>query len=106
MGRWIAKNVVAAKLAAKCEVQLAYAIGHPDPVSVHVDTFGTGVVSSDKIARAINRVFSFQPADIIEQLDLRRPIYGKTTNYGHFGKSDKDLTWERTDKVAALRKAI
>lgn len=106
MGRWVAKNVVAAQLAARCEIQFAYAIGHPDPVSVHVDTFGTGVVADDRIARAINRVFSFQPADIIEQLDLRRPIYSKTTNYGHFGKSDKDLTWERTDKVQALRKAI
>ncbi len=106
MGRWVAKNVVAAKLAAKCEVQFAYAIGHPDPVSVHVDTFGTGVVSDEKIVRAINSVFSFQPADIIEQLKLRRPIYSKTTNYGHFGKSDKELTWEATDKVTALLKAI
>jgi len=106
MGRWVAKNVVAAKLAAKCEVQFAYAIGHPDPVSVHVDTFGTGVVSDEKIIRSINSVFSFQPADIIEQLKLRRPIYSKTTNYGHFGKSDKELTWEATDKVTALLKAI
>ena len=106
MGRWVAKNVVAAKLASKCEVQFAYAIGHPDPVSIHVDTFGTGRVSDDKIIRAINRVFSFQPADIIEQLNLRRPIYSKTTNYGHFGKSDKDLTWEATNKAAALLKAI
>ncbi|HTM30328.1 MAG TPA: methionine adenosyltransferase [Vicinamibacterales bacterium] len=106
MGRWVAKNVVAAKLAAKCEVQFAYAIGHPDPVSVHVDTFGTGLVSDEKIVRAINSVFSFQPADIIEQLKLRRPIYSKTTNYGHFGKSDKELTWEATDKVTALLKAI
>jgi S-adenosylmethionine synthetase len=106
MGRWVAKNVVAAKLAAKCEVQFAYAIGHPKPVSVHVDTFGTGVVSDDRIARAINRVFSFEPAEIIEQLDLRRPIYLKTTNYGHFGKNDKELTWERTDKIAALKKAL
>jgi len=106
MGRWIAKNVVAAKLAAKCEVQFAYAIGHPDPVSVHVETFGTGTVSDAKIIRAINRVFNFQPAEIIEQLGLRRPIFSKTTNYGHFGKSDKDLTWEATNKVAALLKAL
>jgi S-adenosylmethionine synthetase len=106
MGRWVAKNIVAAKLAAKCEIQFAYAIGHPDPVSVHIDTFGTGTVTDTKIARAVNRVFSFQPADIIDQLNLRRPIYGKTTNYGHFGKSDPALTWERTDKVAALRQAI
>ncbi len=106
MGRWVAKNVVAAELASKCEVQFAYAIGHPDPVSVHVDTFGTGRVSDEKIAHAISSVFSFQPADIIEQLKLRRPIYSKTTNYGHFGKNDRDLTWEATDKVAALLKAI
>ena len=106
MGRWVAKTVVAAKLAARCEVQFAYAIGHPDPVSVHVDTFGTAAVPESKIVRAINQVFAFQPAEIIEQLDLRRPIYTKTTNYGHFGKSDKDLTWESTSKVAALLKAI
>jgi len=106
MGRWVAKNIVAAKLATRCEVQFAYAIGHPDPVSVHIDTFGTGTVSDEKIARAVNRVFSFQPADIIEQLDLRRPIYRKTTNYGHFGKNDPDLTWEKIDKVEALLKAL
>ena len=106
MGRWIAKNVVAAKLAAKCEVQFAYAIGHPDPVSVHVETFGTGAVPDVKIIRAINRVFNFQPAEIIDQLNLRRPIYSKTTNYGHFGKNDKDLTWEATNRVAALLKAL
>jgi len=106
MGRWVAKNVVAAKLAAKCEVQFAYAIGHPDPVSVHIETFGTNTESDAKITRAINRVFDFQPSAIIEQLNLRRPIYSKTTNYGHFGKNDKDLTWEATNKVAALMKAL
>jgi S-adenosylmethionine synthetase len=106
MGRWVAKNIVAAGFASRCELQFAYAIGHPDPVSVHVETFGTYTVENAKIARAVNRVFSFQPSDIIDQLDLRRPIYGKTTNYGHFGKSDKDLTWEATDKVAALKKAL
>ena len=106
MGRWVAKNVVAAGLAARCELQFAYAIGHPDPVSVHVDTFGTATVDEDKITRAINRTFSFQPADIIDQLNLRRPIYAKTTNYGHFGKDDPDLTWEKTDKIDALRKAV
>ena len=106
MARWVAKNVVDAKLAAKCEVQFAYAIGHPDPVSVHVETFGTATVPDEKIIRAINKVFNFQPAEIIEQLKLRRPIYSKTTNYGHFGKSDKDLTWEATNKVAALQKAL
>ncbi len=106
MARWVAKNVVAAKLAAKCEVQFAYAIGHPDPVSVHVETFGTATVPDAKIIRAVNRVFNFQPAEIIDQLNLRRPIYSKTTNYGHFGKNDKDLTWEATNKVAALLKAL
>jgi S-adenosylmethionine synthetase len=106
MGRWVAKNLVAAGLASRCELQFAYAIGHPDPVSVHVDTFGTNTVSESRITRAVNRVFSFQPSDIIDQLNLRRPIYSKTTNYGHFGKSDKDLTWEQTNKVEALKKAI
>jgi S-adenosylmethionine synthetase len=105
MGRWVAKNVVAAKLASKCEVQFAYAIGHPLPVSVHVDTFGTGTTNDDAILAAILKVFSFKPADIVKQLNLLRPIYSKSTNYGHFGKSDADLTWERTDKVAALQKA-
>jgi len=106
MGRWVAKNVVAAKLADKCEVQFAYAIGHPNPVSVHVDTFGTAKVDDAKIIKAINKVFSFQPSDIIDQLNLRRPIYSKTTNYGHFGKNDKDLTWEATNKIEALLKNI
>ncbi len=106
MGRWVAKNVVAAGLAARCEIQFAYAIGHPDPVSVHIDTFGTSVVPAENIVAGINKVFSFQPSDIIDQLDLRRPIYSKTTNYGHFGKTDKDITWEKTDKVAALKKAV
>ncbi|MDZ4787349.1 MAG: methionine adenosyltransferase [Blastochloris sp.] len=107
MGRWVAKNVVAAGLAAKCEVQFAYAIGHPKPVSVHVDSFGTGVVSDEKILQAVLKVFSFKPADIVNQLKLLRPIYYKTTNYGHFGKTgDKDITWEQTDKVEALKKAL
>jgi S-adenosylmethionine synthetase len=106
MGRWVAKNIVAAKLAEKCEIQFAYAIGYPDPVSVHVDTFGTSTVDDAKIIAAVNKVFSFQPSDIIDQLDLRRPIYSKTTNYGHFGKNDNDLTWEATNKVEALLKAI
>ena len=106
MGRWVAKNIVAAGLADRCEVQFAYAIGHPDPVSVHIDTFGTEKTSVAKITRAVNKVFSFQPADIVAQLNLLRPIYSKTTNYGHFGKSDKDLTWEATNKTAALQKAV
>ncbi len=106
LGRWIAKNVVAAGFAAKCEVQFAYAIGYPDPVSIRVDTFGTATIDEDLITRAVESVFSFQPADIIDQLDLRRPIYKKTTNYGHFGKNDPDITWEKTDKVNALKKAV
>jgi S-adenosylmethionine synthetase len=104
MGRWVAKNVVASGLAARCEVQFAYAIGHPQPVSVHVDTFGTGTVSDDSILAAVLKTFSFKPADIVAQLNLLRPIYSKTTNYGHFGKDDTDLTWETTDKAAALKK--
>ena len=106
MGRWVAKNVVASGLASKCEVQFAYAIGHPEPVSVHIDTFGTGTISDDKILAAVLKVFSFKPADIVKQLKLLRPIYSKTTNYGHFGKiGDPDITWEQTDKAAALQKA-
>ena len=106
MGRWVAKNIVAAGLAAKCEVQFAYAIGHPRPVSVHIDTFGTGTVSDRKILAAVLKVFSFKPADIVQQLNLLRPIYSKTTNYGHFGKKDRDITWEITNKADALLKAL
>jgi len=104
MGRYVAKNVVAAGLAARCEVQFAYAIGHPQPVSVHIDTFGTHTVSEDKIEKAVLKTFSFKPADIVTQLNLLRPIYSKTTNYGHFGKDDPDITWEKTDKAAALKR--
>ena len=106
MGRWVAKNVVAAGLADKCEIQFAYAIGHPLPVSVHVDTFGTGKKPDAAILAGVLKVFSFKPADIVKQLNLLRPIYSKSTNYGHFGKDDADLTWERTDKAAALKKAV
>jgi S-adenosylmethionine synthetase len=106
MGRWVAKNVVAAGLARRCEVQFAYAIGHPQPVSVHINTFLTATVEEEAIERAVKSVFSFKPADIIEQLDLLRPIYSKTTNYGHFGKiDDPDITWEKTDKADELKKA-
>jgi S-adenosylmethionine synthetase len=106
MGRWVAKNVVAAGLATKCEIQFAYAIGHPEPLSVHIDTFGTGTHSDMAILGAVLKVFSFKPANIVSQLKLLRPIYSKTTNYGHFGKEDVDLPWEKTDKVAALKKAV
>jgi S-adenosylmethionine synthetase len=108
MGRYVAKNVVAAGLATHCEIQFAYAIGHPDPVSVAIETFGTGIISDDKITRAVNQVFSFKPADIIKQLNLLRPIFSKTTNYGHFGKVNdlNSITWEKTDKAAALQRAV
>src|SRR5450432_3513057 len=105
LGRWVAKNVVAAGLARRCEVQFAYAIGHPQPVSVHINTFLTNTVDEELIEKAVKAVFSFKPADIIQQLDLLRPIYSKTTNYGHFGKDDPDLTWEKTDKADELKKA-
>src|SRR6266487_3699753 len=105
MGRYVAKNIVASGLASSAEIQFAYAIGHPDPVSVCVNTFGTGVVSDEEIESAVCEVFRFKPAAIIKQLDLLRPIYSKTTNYGHFGKIDPDITWEKADKVEALRKA-
>lgn len=108
MGRYVAKNIVAAGFASRCEVQFAYAIGYPDPVSIHIDTFGTHTVAEEKIEAAVKAVFSFKPRRIIEQLDLLRPIYSKTTNYGHFGKIDDlaAITWERTDKVDALKAAI
>jgi S-adenosylmethionine synthetase len=107
MGRWVAKNVVASGLADRCEVQFAYAIGHPEPVSVSIDTFGTGRVSDDKLERAVCEVFSFKPANIIQQLNLLRPIYRKTTNYGHFGRIDDldSITWEKTNKADALKSA-
>jgi len=108
MGRYVAKNIVAAGLAARAEIQFAYAIGYPDPVSVYVNTFGTakGGLTDAAITEAVEKVFSFKPADIVKQLNLLRPIYSKTTNYGHFGKEDADLTWEKTDKVKALLKAL
>lgn len=107
MGRYVAKNVVAAGLADRCEVQFAYAIGYPDPVSINVNTFGTNKVEESKIENAVREVFDFKPAGIIKQLNLLRPIYSKTTNYGHFGKEDDldALTWEKRDKADALRAA-
>lgn len=107
MARYVAKNVVAAGLADRCELQLAYAIGYPDPVSVHVDTFGTNQIDEAKIVSGVQEVFSFKPADFIGQLNLLRPIYRKTTNYGHFGREDDldALTWEKTDKVDDLKSA-
>jgi len=104
MCRWVAKNIVAAGLADLAELQVAYAIGYPDPVSVYVDTMGTGKVSDEKIAKAVTKVFGFKPAEIVRQLNLLRPIYRQTTNYGHFGKHG--LPWEQTNKAAALRAAL
>ena len=101
--RYAAKNVVAAGLAKKCEIQLAYAIGIARPVSILVDTFGTGVIEDEKIAELVNNNFDFMPGSIIRDLDLRRPIYRQLAAYGHFGRTDIDVTWEHTDKAAALR---
>lgn len=106
MGRYVAKNVIAAGLADRCEVQFAYAIGYPDPVSVNINTFGTNHVDEERIEKAVCAVFSFKPADIVRDLNLLRPIYGKTTNYGHFGKQDPDITWECVDKAEALKSAV
>ncbi|GIN57638.1 methionine adenosyltransferase [Lederbergia ruris] len=104
--RYVAKNIVAAGLADKCEVQLAYAIGVAQPVSISVDTFGTGTVSEELLVEAIRAHFDLRPAGIIKMLDLRRPIYKQTAAYGHFGRPDLDLPWERTDKAEELLKAI
>ena len=102
--RYIAKNVVAAGLAGRCEIQLSYAIGIPDPLSVFVETFGTGKIPDGEIVKLVRKHFPLKPGDIIEKLDLRRPIYKKTAAYGHFGRNDPDFTWEKTDKAAVLRK--
>lgn len=104
--RYVAKNIVAAGIADKCEIQIAYAIGVASPVSVMVDTFGTGKYADEKIAEAVKRVFDLRPAAIIDKLNLLRPIYTKTTNYGHFGRQDADFTWENTDKTEELKAAI
>jgi S-adenosylmethionine synthetase len=110
MGRYVAKNIVASGVASSAEIQFAYAIGHPDPVSVCVNTFGTAVdgVTDEQIEKAVREVFSFKPADIVKRLNLLRPIYGRTTNYGHFGKVDDvaSITWEKTDRAGALRRAL
>jgi S-adenosylmethionine synthetase len=103
--RWVAKNVVAAGLATKCEVQVAYAIGKAEPVGLFVDTFGTGVVDDLKLQEAVTEVFDLRPAAIIRDLDLLRPIYAQTSAYGHFGREDKDFTWESTERAELLRKA-
>ncbi|MGK0177038.1 MAG: S-adenosylmethionine synthetase [Lentimonas sp.] len=102
--RWVAKNIVAAELAEACELQVAYAIGHPHPTSIHIDTFGTGKVSDEQIVAAVQKVFSFKPADIVSQLNLLRPIYRSSTHYGHFG--NENLPWEKTEKTEELKAAL
>ncbi len=104
--RYAAKNVVAADLAWKCEVSLSYAIGFPEPISVNIDTYNTAKVDEDALSNAVRDCFDFTPKAIIDSLDLRRPIYAKTSSYGHFGRNDPDFTWERTDKADELRKAL
>jgi S-adenosylmethionine synthetase len=108
MARYVAKNIVAAELADRCEVELAYAIGYPDPVSVQVETFGTGNVSDNKITDAVKKVFDLKPAAIIKALDLLKPKYEPTSSYGHFGKTTNldTFTWEKTDRVDALKAAV
>lgn len=104
--RYVAKNIVAAHLAEKCEVQLAYAIGVAQPVSIAINTFGTGEVAEEKLVEVIRNLFDLSPAGIIKMLDLRKPIYRQIAAYGHFGRSDLNLPWEKTDKVEALRKSL
>jgi len=104
--RYAAKNIVAAGMARKCQLQLAYAIGVAQPVSILVDTFGTGTVPDERLTEAVKQVFDFRPAAIIRDLDLRRPIYRQTAAYGHFGRLDLDLPWEKEDRTDALRAAI
>lgn len=104
--RWVAKNLVAAGVASKLEIEVAYAIGVAKPVSIEVDTWGTGVIGDEKIVEIINKVFDLRPAAIIRDLDLRKPIYRKTAAYGHFGRTDIDLPWERLNRVDAVKKAL
>ena len=104
--RYVAKNIVAAGLAKKCELALAYAIGVARPLSLRVDTFGTGAVSEEKLAKIVGEAFDLRPNAIIRALDLRRPIYRQTAAYGHFGRTDLDLPWEKTDKAETLRAMV
>ena len=104
--RWVAKNIVAAGLAKKCEVELAYAIGVAEPVSIMVDTFGTGTVADNQIEEAVKKVFDLRPAAIIRDLDLRKPIYRNLAAYGHMGREDLGVKWENTDRVEALKAAL
>jgi S-adenosylmethionine synthetase len=105
-GRYVAKNIVAAGLADRCEIQISYAIGVAEPTSISIDTFGTGALSDDKIGELVREHFDLRPRGLIEMLDLKRPIYRKTAAYGHFGREDADFTWENTDKAEALKAAL
>ncbi|MBR6380468.1 MAG: methionine adenosyltransferase domain-containing protein, partial [Lachnospiraceae bacterium] len=104
--RYVAKNIVAAGLAKRCEIQLSYAIGVAHPTSVMVDTFGTGRVSDERLVEIVRENFDLRPAGIIKMLDLRRPIYRQTASYGHFGRTDVDLPWEHTDRAESLKKYL
>ena len=104
--RWVAKNVVAAGLASRCQIQLAYAIGVAQPLSVMVDTFGTGTVADDRLAAAVRHVFDLRPTAIIRDLNLRKPIYRQLAAYGHMGREDLNVAWEKTDRIDALKTAL
>jgi S-adenosylmethionine synthetase len=104
-GRYVAKNIVAAGLAERCEIQVSYAIGVAEPTSISIDTFGTGKISDDRIAELVREHFDLRPKGLVAMLNLKRPIYRKTAAYGHFGREDKDFTWEKKDKASALKKA-
>ena len=104
--RYVARNIVAAGLADRCEIQISYAIGIPDPVSISVETFGTGKIADEKIAAAVNKHFDLSVSGIIESLDLKRPIYRNTASYGHFGRNHPDFSWEKTGKVQQLQEAL
>jgi len=105
-GRYVAKNIVAAGLADRCEIQISYAIGVAEPTSINIDTFGTGKLPEDEIAALVRKNFDLRPKGLVDMLDLKRPIYRKTAAYGHFGRTDPDFTWEKTDKADALRAAL
>ena len=100
---YVVKNIVASGLADKCEIQVSYCIGKANPTSINIDTFGTSKISEDKIVKVVEKIFDFRPRAIIEHLKLKRPIFQKTASYGHFGRADKDFTWEQTDKMEELR---
>jgi len=104
-GRYVAKNIVAAGLADRCEIQISYAIGVAEPTSITIDTFGTGKISNEAITKLVREHFDLRPKGLIKMLNLLRPIYTQTAAYGHFGRTEADLTWERTDKADTLRKA-